>query len=419
VQDQSTYGIIENSVGAQVVMTSIEGTIKAPVTDTSFCLFLLSLFGTQATAAFGYESVVYTTTFTIAESAQHQSLSFYIHDANIQDYSYANCMVSKLEIDYELEKFLAFTATIMGQKGVAQSAYTPSVTQENRFAAPYGTMSLAPTKAGLPVPVTGTGTAASTTALTAISGFTTDQIAVGMKITGTNIQAGTTVAAIVSSTALTMSLASSGNASDITIGGIVGTITASSTTAVTASSVNALTTLKVGMVVTGKYVPAGTTITAISSATAFTLSAATTGAADYVAFGGQVVPMKSLKITLDAAVEAFMASGSSAPIDFFNKEFKVTGTIEAIYRNEGDFKTAFLAGTPNALLLSLTNTATTLGTGANPNISITLDQVYFEKLAIKRNQKDLLYATMTFFATYNIANTEMVNVAVTNLTNGF
>ena len=417
-KDESTYGIIEDVVGQQIVMNSVEATVKGPVTDTSFCLFLLSLMGTQAAAAFGYESTVYTNTFTIAESAQHQSLSLYIHDASIQDYSHANCMVSKLELTYALEKFLEYSATIMGQTGTKQSAYSPSVTQENRFAAPYGTMQIAPTKAQLQNAVTGTGTAASSIHVTAISGFTTDQIAVGMKVTGTNIAAGAYVATIVSSTAFDMNTASTGNAADITVGGLIASGTASSTTSVTSLSINT-NLLQVGQQVVGKYVPAGTTISAIISSSALTLSAATTGAMNYIAFGPLTVPMKSMKITLDANVEAFMASGSASPADFFNKEFKCSGSIEAIFRNESDFKTQFMAGTAQALGLTLTNTAVTIGTAANPQIVIQMDQVYFDKLKIKRGQKDLVYATMDFTATYSIANSEMVNVAVTNTVNGF
>ena len=285
VFDESTYGVIEAGVGAQIVESYAEGTLKGDVTDTSFGLLLLSLFGTQAAATHSGESIVYDNTFTVAESAQHASLSFYIHDAGVQDYSHANGMVSKLEIDYELSKFCAYSATLMAQKGVTHAAYTPSVTQENKFAAPYGTMKVASAKSGL------------------------------------------------------------------------------------------------------------------SGATA--------------------IPIKSMKITLDAKVEPFLASGSASPVDFFNKEFMVSGTIEAIFRIESDFKTAFLAGTAQALQLNLVNTSVTLGSAANPAFILTLDQVYFEKLQIKRSQKDLVYQTVSFKATYAIGNTEMVNAVLTNLVNGF
>ena len=285
VKDQSTYGIIEDSMGEQIVMTSSEGTLKGHVTGTSFGLLLLSVLGAQSAATHSGETVVYDNTFTVLESAQHPSLSFYIHDASVQDYKYTNGMVSKLEIDYELEKFCAFSATLLAQKGATASAYSPSVTQENRFAAPYGTLKVA----------------------SAVSGLS----------------------------------------------------------------------------------------------------------------GATAIPMKSMKITIDADVKPFMASGSAAPADFFNQEFKVTGTIEAVFRNEADFKTAFLAGTPQALLLSLVNTAVTLGSATNPACLITLDQVYFEKLAVKRSQKDLIYQTVSFSATYDLANTEMINVVLTNLVNGY
>ena len=414
IPDESAFGIIENLTGYQLGKRWIEGTVKAPVTQTSFGLFLLSIFGTDTPALHGYESLVYDHKFTVAESAQHQSLSLYVHDPNVQDYSHANSVVHKLDIEYALQKFLIYSASILGLTGVAQSAYSPSQTQENRFAAPYGSLAVAPTKAGLAKTVVGTGTAASTIHVTAVSGFTTDQIAVGQTVIGVNIPSGTTVATIVSATAFDLSQASTGNAADLTIGNLAATGTASTTVHVTALSINT-NLLQVGMTVTGVNIPAGATVAKIVSSTAFDLSIASSGAASYMMFGGLVLPIKSAKISIDGGGEAFDASGSADPYDFFNKEFKLTGTVEAIFRNETDFKSAFQAVNPSALLFSFVNTGVVIGTGANPACIVTVDQAYFSKFVIKRTVKDLIYATATFEAVYNLTNSEMANVVLTNI----
>ncbi len=413
IPDESAYGIIENATGYQLGKRWMDGTVKAPVTDMSFGLVLYSILGGYAHAAHnGETTAAYDHTFTVAESAQHQSLSVYIHDPNVQDYSHANGIIHKLEIEYALQKFLIYTASVLGLKGVAQSAYSPSQSAENRFAAPYGSLNIAPTTSGIQNIVVGTGTAATTIHVTAIIGFTTDQIKVGMTVVGTNIPAATTVAAIVSSTAFDLSQASTGNASDLTIGSLATTGTASSTATVTGLGINT-NLIQVGMSVVGKYVPAGATVATIISSSSFTLSAATTGAMSSITFGPIVLPVKAMKISIDGGGEAFDASGSADPYDFFNKEFKVTGTIEAIFRNEADFKSAFLNVNASALLFKFVNTAVALG-GTNPQLLITLDQVNFSKYPIKRTVKDMIYATATFEAAYSLTNSEMINIILTN-----
>jgi hypothetical protein len=45
------------------------------------------------------ETIVYDNIFNVAESTQHQSLTFAVHDpAAGQDYTHANSVVSKLEL---------------------------------------------------------------------------------------------------------------------------------------------------------------------------------------------------------------------------------------------------------------------------------------------------------------------------------
>ena len=63
-----------------------------------------------------------------------------------------------------------------------------------------------------------TGTASSTIHVTSLSVITTAKLRVGMTVKGTNIPAGTTIAAIVSSTAFDMSAASTGAVSGMVFG---------------------------------------------------------------------------------------------------------------------------------------------------------------------------------------------------------
>ena len=350
VSDQAV-GVIEDSIGQFRVKRYADGSFKMPLTDQSAALPFLAMFGAQAvsTVATG----VYAHTFTVGESAQHQSLTFFVHDPlGGTDYSYANGVVHKMDIDAELKKFVQLSVSVRAQEGVSQSAFSPSIISENRFIPQYMTFASAPTLAGANGTLTATGTASSTTALTGLSISTT--------------------------------------------------------------------LLKVGMTVSGTNVAAGTTITAIVSSSAVTLSTATTGSATSFTFGGAVVQLKSFKLCIDSNLEDDDVLGSVTPVDFLNKEFKVTGTVEAIYQNLTDFKNAFLAtpNVPQAMLVSLVNTDVTIGSASNPSLVISLDQCYFTELAIKKTPKDVVYQTLKFTATYSLANSEMIKAVLTNTVSG-
>jgi hypothetical protein len=125
-------------------------------------------------------------------------------------------------------------------------------------------------------------------------------------------------------------------------------------------------------------------------------------------------------LSIDESIEDQEVLGSVAPADFLNKEFKVSGTLEAIYQNITDFKNAFLA-TPNvaqALYVTLVNTDVTIGSSTNPSLLISLDQCFFKELAIKKSPKDLIYQSLKFNATYSLANSEMIKLLLTNTKSG-
>jgi hypothetical protein len=283
VTQDEAYGIIENSVGQFRVKNWAEGTLKVPMTDQSLPLLLYSQFGTVANAAHAGETVVYDHTVTVGQSAQHQSLTLFIHDPlSAVDYSHALGVIHKTELDASLGKFVELSLSVKALKGVSQSAFTPSIIAENRFLPQYMTFKIA----------------------TAVSG----------------------------------------------------------------------------------------------------LSAAT------------AIQLKSIKLTIDESIEDDEVLGSVAPVDFLNKEFKIEGTLEAIFQNESDFKTIALV-TPNvaqAMLIDLKNTDVTIGSSAHPEVAVTLDKVYFTEYSRPIKVKDLVYQTVKFVAAYSTTNSEMAKIVVTN-----
>src|ERR1700722_5504523 len=144
--DAQAYGIIEDSVNLTQTKKWAQGSITGNFGDTTPGLLLYSMFGGYAAAAHGAEAAVYDHTFTVGESAQHKSLTLFLHDPlSAVDYSYANGVVEKLEIDMALKKFLSFNASIKALSGASQSNFSPSTPTENRFVPQYLVASFAPT----------------------------------------------------------------------------------------------------------------------------------------------------------------------------------------------------------------------------------------------------------------------------------
>jgi len=283
-QDQAV-GVIEDTSAQYRVKNYADGSFKMPLTDQSSALLLLAMFGGQSvsTVATG----VYAHTFTVGESAQHPSLTFFIHDPlGGTDYSYANGVVHKLDIDSELKKFVQLSVSCRAQKGVSQSSFSPSIISENRFIPQYATFKYA----------------------TSVSGLS----------------------------------------------------------------------------------------------------------------GATPIALKNYKISINANIEDQDVLGSVAPADFLNKEFTVSGTLDAIYQNISDFKSPFLA-TPNvaqAMSITWANTDVTIGSASNPTLAITMPQVYFTDLGIKKSPKDTIYQSLKFEATYSLLSSYMIQAVLTNTVSG-
>lgn len=283
-QDITTVGVIEEGVSETQVKAWVEGTIKGNVRDQSFGHFLLSLFGTDTPVAkSGGNSSVFDHTFTVRQAATHKSLTLTKHDVLAgQDYSYANAVVHKLEIEYSLKKFLQYTASVVAQKGAKISTQVPFTDiVENYFAAPHLTFKMAGTVAGLA--------------------------------------------------------------------------------------------------------------------------------------GAAAIQLKNAKVTIDANIEHDEVLGQLAPADFLGKSFKVDMTLEAIWQNESDFLSTFIAVTPQAFLLDMKNTNVTLGASANPEFQILLaSQSYITELSKPSKVGDLVMQMLKVRGNYSLSDAYMIKAILTN-----
>lgn len=143
--DDSTIGVIEDATDAKLVHKSGEGEIEGKMGDKSLGLILLGLFGTVSTA--GPSDSAYTHTFSVNQSAQHQSFTIFQEDPN-QDYKYALGMLTKFETAIELGKFCSYKIGWKSKPG-ATATLTPSYSAENSFLPQHGVIKIATTQAGL------------------------------------------------------------------------------------------------------------------------------------------------------------------------------------------------------------------------------------------------------------------------------
>ncbi len=143
--DENTIGVIEDMVDRKVVGKMAEGEIEGKISDKAIGLLLYALLGAKAVS--GPTDSAYTHTFTVAQSAQHQSLTFFVDDDN-QDYKYALGMLKSMEIQAEVNKFVNFKIGIRSKVG-ATATLTPSYTAENNFLAQHMVFKTATTQSGL------------------------------------------------------------------------------------------------------------------------------------------------------------------------------------------------------------------------------------------------------------------------------
>lgn len=149
VIDEQSRGIVEGSVGESIVKQWAEATIKAPLGDKHFPLVLYATLGTLASVTGTATGTPYYHTLTVQQGAQHQSLTLLLDDPlGGQDYTHANAVVSGLEIAFEREAFLTYTANFKAKKGSAASV-TPATVSENRFLPQHVTFKIATTQSGL------------------------------------------------------------------------------------------------------------------------------------------------------------------------------------------------------------------------------------------------------------------------------
>lgn len=138
-----SLGIIDDATDAFVTQVRGEGTVEGYIRDKSFGLLLYSMLGSLSTSG----ANPYTHTFTMLQSNQHPSLTFYVDDPN-QDYRFPLVMLSKMTIDVKLGELVSFAADFISRRSIPDSV-SKSYAAENYFTAKHAHVKIATALTGL------------------------------------------------------------------------------------------------------------------------------------------------------------------------------------------------------------------------------------------------------------------------------
>lgn len=144
--DESSVGVIEDSVGSKIIKKWSEGDIVGNIRDKSIGLILLAALGNVTSRQQG-TTTVYDHTFEILQSAIHQSLTIGMKNP-VQQLRFALAVINSLELRFELAKFVEFTANFLSKSGVAATDVVSYAT-ENQFLAHHIEIKTAANLAGL------------------------------------------------------------------------------------------------------------------------------------------------------------------------------------------------------------------------------------------------------------------------------
>lgn len=123
--------------------------------------------------------------------------------------------------------------------------------------------------------------------------------------------------------------------------------------------------------------------------------------------------VRSVKFSINKNAEDDRKIGSVAQADILTKQVSVEGSLELTF-DDNTFKTEMLADTAKAMRLELTNTAVTIGSSLNPQLTLDLAKVKFSKFERKYENDGIVTATVDFKAFYSLGDASMITGELIN-----
>lgn len=125
------------------------------------------------------------------------------------------------------------------------------------------------------------------------------------------------------------------------------------------------------------------------------------------------VSIDSFTLNFKKNIEMFQAFGTTDITNFLNGVFSVDGEITLLF-NATTFRDYMIANTKQAMRLTIANTDVTIGSSANPTLTLDLASVAFTDFTRPTGNKDLIKQTLKFTAEYDLTTTHTVQALLQN-----
>ena len=145
--DETTRGVLEEGMGRRVVQTFIEGDMEGIAHADMIGYLFANLYG-LAVSTEVETGEVYSHVFNLRQNIQHASLTLFAKDGSVQQSTFANAMISTMEISATIDDYVRFTAGFIASLAASNSD-TPSYDTEYDWIARDITVKIAGTEAGL------------------------------------------------------------------------------------------------------------------------------------------------------------------------------------------------------------------------------------------------------------------------------
>jgi hypothetical protein len=125
------------------------------------------------------------------------------------------------------------------------------------------------------------------------------------------------------------------------------------------------------------------------------------------------VPAKDIKITIEKDVNPYYVIGQNNPNEIFAQKATIKGDFTLRY-SDATYKTLRFNNTPQAVSIDIKNTGKTIGTSSNPELLLTLPQVFLTDWKPATPIDGMVEQTVTFEGTFSYASAYMIQAVLTN-----
>lgn len=128
--------------------------------------------------------------------------------------------------------------------------------------------------------------------------------------------------------------------------------------------------------------------------------------------GASAVSIREFNININQNLFDEDVLGSVTPSDFLNQQFSVEGSVTLVH-NAATYQDLMLNGTYQALRFDLVGSET-IGGSSNPRLKIDLDRCSLFDYSRDRSLNGIIIETFSFKGHYDLTNSSMIEVLLTN-----